>query len=400
MRELFKSLKHKNFRLFFSGQLLSLMGTWLQLTAMPWYVYRLTNSPFLLGLTGFLGQIFILLVAPFAGTFADHFERKKLLLITQSLMMLQAFILAYLALSGRIQFWHIAVLAAFIGLVNAFDMPIRQSFVVQMVGKEDLMNAIGLNSFMFNSARVIGPAVAGLLIAATGEGMCFLLNGVSFLFVLTALFFIRPIVTERTDAHENKGILEKFVSGYKYVRAHKRINSLLMLLSITGLTGVFPMTLMPMVVRDIYKMNASGLGLLMGSLGIGALLGTVKVASRKNILDIEKTIFTSSVVFSILIAVFSFIKFLPLVILLLVAVGYCLVLQMAFTNSCIQMLVTDDMRGRVMGFFTTAFMGFAPLGSLAAGSLASRFGAQATMATGGVIAVGAAFLLKDRLLEQ
>jgi MFS family permease len=394
--EVFRSLRHKNYRLFFAGQFISVMGTWLQLTAMPWLVFRTTNSPFLLGAIGFVSQIFILLLSPFAGAVADHYDKKKILIFTQTLAMFQAFAFAALMLSGRIQLWHIFALATFIGIVNAFDMPTRQSFVVRMVGKDDLVNAIGLNSFIFNSGRMIGPAIAGFVIAWAGEGVCFLLNGVSFLAVIVALFFIKtkPLAPQEGDS---QGIMEKFVSGYKYVRRHRGISSMLLLLSVTGLTSVFPMTLMPMIVKNIYNMGASGLGLFMGAAGAGALLGTYKVTSIKSAENMEMTIFSSSIIFALLISVFSFVKFVPAALLLLVGLGYFLVLQMAMTNTYVQLAVSDEMRGRVMGFFTTAFMGFAPLGSFMAGSLAHRLGAQATMAIGGAISIIAAFSLKNRI---
>lgn len=399
MKDIFKSLRHRDYRLFFTGQIISVMGTWLQLTAMPWLVYRTTNSPFLLGAIGFVSQIFILLLSPFAGAVADHYDKKKILILTQTLAMLQAFVLAWLALSGRIQVWHIFVLATFIGIVNAFDMPTRQSFVVQMVGKEDLMNAIGLNSFIFNSGRMIGPAIAGFIIAWAGEGACFLFNGISFLAVIAALFFIRPRPLA-ANGQDGQDILDKFISGYRYVRGNKGISSFLLLLAVTGLTSVFPMTLMPMIVKNIYNMDASGLGLFMGAAGAGALLGTFNVTAMRSARNIERTIFGSSVVFALIIGTVTLIKFIPLVLLLLVALGYFLVMQMALTNTYIQLAVSDEMRGRVMGFFTTAFMGFAPLGSFFAGSLAHAAGVQVTMAAGGAVSLVAAFFLKDKLLRN
>ncbi|MCB4790255.1 MAG: MFS transporter [Elusimicrobia bacterium] len=398
MNELFRSLRHKNYRLFFIGQVISTIGIWLQMTAGPWLVYRLTNSAFLLGVVGFLAQVFVLVLSPLAGTVADHYDRKKLLMLTQSLAMLQAFVMGILVLTGHIQLWHIFVLVAFMGIVSAFDMPVRQAFVVQLVGKEDLMNAIGLNSFIFNSARIIGPALAGILIASAGEGICFILNGVSYIAVFIAVVLIKPIPD--LSSNNDQGILSKFVSGYKYIRRSKNIYALLFLLAITGMTGIFPMALMPIIVKDIYKMNASGLGIFMSAMGIGALSGTMIVAARKSIEKLERTIYFSALYFSFFVIAFGLIELKAVALLLLVAIGFFLVLQMSFTNTFIQLTVTDEMRGRVMGFFIMAFMGFAPIGSLMAGSLAHRFGVQVSLVVGGTISIVAALLLKDRILKE
>ncbi|MFH1368958.1 MAG: MFS transporter [Elusimicrobiota bacterium] len=397
MNHLLKSFSQRNYRLFFFSGAVSLTGAWMQMTAMPWLVYRLTNSALILGLIGFLSQIFILLLSPVAGTIADHYDKKKLLTLTQTLAMVQALILAALVLSGTVRLWHIIVLATLLGLINAFDMPIRQSFVVQLVGRENLMNAIGLNSFLFNGARIVGPAIAGIIIAGAGEGMCFLINGLSFIAVIAALFFIKPLPMR--NSADNQGIFDKFISGFKYVRHSADILPLLVLLSITGLTGMFPMILMPVIIKDIFMMDASGLGLFMSAMGVGALIGTVKVASRKSMDRIKNSIFTAAVAFAALITAFAFVDFVPIALILLVAMGYFISTQMALTNTFVQMAVTDEMRGRVMGFFVTAFMGFAPIGSLFAGALAHSFGAPATMASGGVISVAAAFMLRKRIFK-
>lgn len=400
MINIFKSLRHKNYRLFFFTQFVSVAGTWLQMTAMPWLVYKMTNSAFLLGLIAFLSQIFILLLAPIAGTIADQYDKKKLLMITQILSMLQALIIAALVLTGSVQLWHIIALSIFLSIVNAFDMPIRQSFIVQMVGKEDLMNAIGLNSFIFNSGRVIGPAIAGVLIATTGEGICFLLNGISFIAIIIALYYIKPEfhLNNRENGLQERGIFDRFILGYKYVRGSKQIFPLLVLLSITGMTGMFPMTLMPIIVKDIYKMGPSGLGFLLAAMGIGALLGTAYITLKRNTDNIVKTIYISASAFAVLITLFGLIESTPAAVILLVAIGYFLVLQMALTNTFVQLSVSDEMRGRVMGFFVMAFIGFAPIGSFLAGVFAHQFGAQASMAIGGVISIIAAIVLRKKIL--
>lgn len=392
---IFESLKYRNYRLFFAGQIVSVMGTWLQMTAMPWLVYRLTDSALLLGLIGFLSQIFILVLAPFAGTFADRYDKKKILLVTQSLAMLQALVLALLTLSGHIQAWHLIVLATSIGVINAFDMPARQSFVIEMVEREHLINAIGLNSLIFNSARLAGPAAAGILIAALGEGYCFLLNAVSFIAVLIALAFIRPIT--RVPAAENEPIGKRLAAGIEYLRGSRTVSAVLLLLAATGLVGIFPTILMPVFVRDVYHMNASGLGLFMSAMGVGALLATLNIAGKRSIEGVEKTIFVSAVNIGIAIIAFSMVRHVVPAMLILAFAGYYVVLQMGLTNTYIQLTTPDHLRGRVMGFFIMAFMGFAPLGSIAAGFLTHALSAPATVALGGALALFSALILKGRI---
>jgi MFS family permease len=398
METLFRSLKVKNYRLFFFSQTLSMTGAWLQLTAMPWLIYRLTNSTFLLGAVGFISQIFILVFSLFSGTVADHYDRKKLLIITQALSMLQALVLGVLTLTGRLQLWHIFALATAIGIVNAFDMPARQAFLTEMVGKENLMNAIGLNALLFNSARILGPALAGILIASMGEGMCFVLNGFSFSAVIVALYFIKPIPL----AQQNRGqtMSEKFFSGFRYVRGRKKIYSLLLLLSATSLASVFPMTLMPVFVKDIYKMNAAGLGLFMSAMGIGALIATLKVASTKSVDGIQKTIFVSAIAFSVFTIGFAVVHNIYAVLIFLVLAGYFVVLQMGLTNIFVQAIVPDELRGRVMGFYITAFVGLSPFGSLLAGSSAIHLSAPLVVTLGGAGNIVAALLLKNNIYDS
>jgi MFS family permease len=399
-RSIFKSLKLRNYRLFFVGQVISVMGTWLQITALPWLVYRLTNSALLLGTIGFLSQILILVLSPFAGTFADHFPKKKLLIVTQTLSMVQALTLAWLTLSGRIQVWHIVVLATSLGFINAFDMPARQSFVIEMVSKENLINAIGLNSMIFNSARLVGPSVAGILIAALGEGYCFLINGLSFIAVITALFFIIPLAAAAPEEPGEASITQKFLSGLAYIRQTKAIGAILLLLAITGLIGAFPTILMPVFVRDVYHMGPSGLGLFMSAMGIGALLGTLNIASTTTVRGVEKTIFGSALALGVLVILFAFIHNIPLACLLLALIGYFLVMQMGLSNTLIQLTTPDALRGRVMGFYIMAFMGFAPVGSLVAGSLAHQLSASAAVALGGAASLTAGLLLRRRIFQQ
>ncbi|OQW98526.1 MAG: hypothetical protein BWK68_00470 [Elusimicrobia bacterium A5] len=384
-KSIFKSLRHKNFRLFFIGQAVSMVGSWIQITALPWLVYRLTNSVMLLGLVGFLSQIFVLLFSPIAGAVADHYNKRKLLILTQTLLMLQALILAALTISGKIQISHIIILVTFIGVVFALDMPARQSFLIEMVGKEDLMNAIALNSAIVNASRLIGPAIAGILIAAVGEGYCFLINGISFTYVIFVLFMMTNVSIHPVD--KAVSVTKKFFSGFEYVRSSKTISSILFLCAMTGLISAFPLVLMPVFVKDVFHLDASGLGIFMSAIGVGAILGTVKVAARKSTEGLERLIINSAVGFGLVVVAFSLSKNIFFAVLFLILSGYFMILQLASSNTLIQLIISDDMRGRVMGFFTMAFMGFAPIGSLASGFLAHKISAPLTVVIGGVLSV-------------
>jgi len=369
------------------------------MTAMPWFVYRLTHSAMLLGLVAFLSQIFLLIISPFAGTFADQYDKKKILTVTQSLAMVQALILAALTLTGTIHIWHIIVLAVFGGIINAFDMPTRQSFLVEMIEKKDLMNAIGLNSLVFNGARLVGPAIAGLLIASVGEGYCFLINGLSFIAIIIALNYIVPIRNVETGK-KSVPLSEKFGAGLAYIRKSKKVAWILVLLSVTGLTGMFPMVLMPVFVKDIFKLGASGLGMFMSAMGVGALFGTYTIASKQSSQGLDKIIFNSALCFGVIIVMFSFVRNIPVTLVLIALAGYFLVLQMGLTNTFIQLSVPDELRGRVMGFFTTAFMGFGPIGSLIAGFIAHKISAPVSVAVGGVITLVSAVILRRKVLSN
>ena len=362
-----------------------MVGSWVQITALPWLVYRLTNSAMLLGLVGFLSQIFVLLFSPIAGAVADHYNKRKLLILTQTLLMLQAIILAALTISGKIQISHIIILVIFTGVVFAMDMPVRQAFLVEMVGKGDLMNAIALNSAIANASRLIGPAIAGILIAAVGEGYCFLINGVSFTGVIIVLYLMKNISLNPVD--KDVPVIKKFFSGLEYVRNSKTISSILFLSAMTGLISAFPMVLMPVFVKDVFHLDASGLGIFMSAIGVGAILGTVKVAARKSAEGLERLIVHSAVGFGLGVAAFAVSKNIFFAVLFLILSGYFLISQTASSNTLIQLIIPDALRGRVMGFFTMAFMGFAPIGSLACGFLAHKISAPLTVVIGGVLSV-------------
>ncbi|MFH1046044.1 MAG: MFS transporter [Candidatus Omnitrophota bacterium] len=398
----FRALRHRNFKLFFVGQGISLVGTWMQQIAMSWLVYRLTNSVFLLGMVGFAGQIPTFIFVPFAGVIADRYNRRRILIITQSLAMLQAAILTLLVLSGSIAVWHIITLIVFAGLVNAFDIPIRQAFIVEMIEKkEDLGNAIALNSTLFNLARLLGPAIAGILIHFVGEGVCFLLNSISYLAVLISLVAMQITATEKKEAH--KHVLHDLKEGLVYVLAFKPIAYILALLSVVSLMGVSFQILMPVFAKDVFKGGPQTLGFLVGMAGVGALVGAIYLAARRGVRGLGRMISVATVLFGLGLVSFSFSQTLWVSLLCVIVAGFGLMVQMCASNTILQTIVDEDKRGRMMSFYTLAFMGMAPLGSLLAGSLASRIGAPHTLFIGGTVCVVVALIFArqvSRLKEE
>ncbi len=392
----FRSLNYRNYRLFFYGQSISLIGTWIQRITTPWLVYHLTNSAFLLGLVGFAGQIPTFLIAPFAGVLTDRWNRYHLLIITQIAAMAQAFILAFLYLNGTIEVWHIVVLSVFLGIVNAFDVPARQSFVVEMVEKkEDLANAIALNSSMVNGARLLGPSIAGMLIAFTGEGVCFLLNGVSYLFVIASLMMMK--ISPRTISQKSKRVMKELKEGFSYTFGFAPIRYIILLLALVSLMGMPYTVLMPVFAKEVLHGGSHTFGFLMGASGLGALLGALYLASRKNVLGLDKLIPLAAGTFGLGLIAFSFSRYFALSMGLMVFTGLGMMLQMATSNTIIQTIVEDDKRGRVMSFYTMAFMGTAPFGSFLAGSLASSLGAPNTLVVGGVSCILGALYFSHKL---
>lgn len=393
LKFLLRSLAHRNYRLFFIGQGTSLVGSWMQIIALSWLVYRMTNSAFLLGIVGFASQIPTFLFAPFAGVLADRWNRRSILVITQTFAMLQAFILAALALTGTIEVWHIIALSTFLGLINAFDVPARQAFVVDMIeDREDLGNAIALNSLTFNGARLIGPSMAGILIAIVGEGTCFLINGISFLAVIFALLAMR--INSKEPVEKEDSMLERLKEGFSYTFNHVPIRRILMLVTLVSLMGMSYAVLMPVFAKDVLGGGPETLGFLMGALGIGALGGAVYLASRKNVSWAENNVSGSTVAFSLGLVAFSFSRTLWLSLILILGVGFGIIVQIASCNIMVQTMVDDDKRGRVMSFYMMAFLGMAPFGSLLAGSLASRIGAPNTLVVSGLACLLALPLVK------
>jgi Bacterial protein of unknown function (DUF894). len=382
----FRSLKYKNFRLYFSGQSMSLIGTWIQRIATPWLVYRITGSTFLLGVVGFAGQIPTFLLAPFAGVLVDRWNRYHILVATQILAMLQAFALAILFFMGIIQIWEIIALSIVLGLINAFDSPARQSLLVLMVGKkEDLGNAIALNSTMVNAARLLGPSIAGVLIATTGEGTCFFLNGLSYLFVIVSLLFM---TIDLSKLEQRKGnVFKSLKDGFNYTFGFAPIKYIILLLALVSFMGMPYTVLMPVFAKEILHGGAHTFGFLMGASGVGALTGAIFLASRRSVLGLGRIIPAAAIIFGVGLVSFAYSRFLFLSMALMVVVGLGMMLQMAASNTIIQTIVDDDKRGRVMSFYAMAFMGTAPFGSFFAGSMATMFNVPITIMVGGVACI-------------
>ena len=382
-----RALHHRNFQLFFSGQLISLIGTWMQNVAQAWLVYRLTGSALLLGAVGFASQIPVFMFAPLGGIAADRYNRQRVVIATQTASMVLAFILAALTLSGTVKVWHVFVLAALLGVVNAFDIPGRQSFLVDMVGKDDLMNAIALNSSMFNGARVIGPAIAGILVAKIGEGWCFFANAVSYIAVIVGLLLMRVYSPARASLASP---LEHMMEGFRFVHRTAPIRALLLLLGLVSLVGMPYVVLMPIFADRILHGGARGLGILMGATGVGALLGALTLAFREGVKGLARWVAWCSAGFGVSLVVFALSRSFWVSVLLLLPVGYTIMLQMACSNTLIQVMVPDELRGRVMAVYSMMFMGMAPIGALLGGALADRLGAPLTVAIGGVASIVAA----------
>jgi len=388
---MFRTLRYRNYRLFFAGQGVSLVGTWMQQVALSWLIYRLTDSVFLLGIVGFAGQFPTFVLSPFAGVLSDRWNRHRTLVLTQTLSMVQALTLAALVLTGTVAVWHIILLSLFMGCVNALDIPTRQSFVIHMIeDKKDLGNAIALNSAMFNGARFVGPSVAGLIIAVVGEGICFLLNGLSYLAVIAALLAMD--VSRAAPVKKDTNILQELAEGFRYAYGLKPIRFILMLLALTSFMGVPYAVLMPAFARDILHGGPHTLGFLMSAAGVGAFLGALYLASRTSVLGLGKIIPLSAGIFGLGLIAFSFSRTFLFSLALMLVVGLGIMIHVASCNTLLQTIVEDAKRGRVMSFFAVAFMGTAPLGSLMAGSVAGLIGITATIAAGGACCIlGALF---------
>ncbi len=393
---MFRALKYRNYRIYFYGQLISLTGTWMQQIALSWLVYNMTGSPLLLGVVGFSSQIVTFMVAPFAGVISDRHNRRHLLLMTQVAGAVQASILTTLVFTHQITVWQIIVLSLLSGLINAFDLPVRQAFTVDMIDRrEDLGNAIALNSTMVNSAKLIGPAVGGLLIAVAGEGVCFLINALSYAAVIISLLVMRlkPVTVHKHTKH----ILQELKEGLDYTLNFLPIRDILILMAGVSLIAGGAQVLMPVFARDIFHGGARTLGFLMAASGSGALLGALYLAMRTSVLGLGKVIAAASILFGAGIIGFGISPSLGLSMLLLLCAGFGLMVQMAASNTVLQTLVEEDKRGRVMSFYTMSFMGTTPFGSLIAGALAHQMGAGRVLVAGGICAVVGTALFAMRL---
>jgi len=394
----FRALKYRNYRLFFTGQSVSLIGMWIQNVAMGWLVYRLTSSATLLGVVGFAESIPILFLTPFAGVLVDRWNRRCILIVTQLLFMIQAFVMAFLILTDMIQIWHIIILSVFLGMINAIDSTTRQSFWVEMIeDKEDLGNAIALNSSMYNSARLVGPAFAGIVIAAVGEGICFLLNGISYIAVIIALLAMKlsPKIQEAGKTNFMQGLKQ----GIKYASGILPIRDTLLLLALISFIANPYLVLMPVVAKEVLGRGAQVLGYLVGCSGLGALTGAVFIASQKSNRNLANFIFGGALISGIGFIVFSISKVLLLSLISVFVISFGIMMIIAFCNILIQTVVDDDKRGRVMALHVLALMGMTPFGNLLLGSLSSRISAPYTFFIVGIIVVLAALAYRYKRIQ-
>ncbi|HSH28735.1 MAG TPA: MFS transporter, partial [Thiohalobacter sp.] len=395
---LLRALHHRNYRLYFAGQGVSLVGTWITRVAASWLVWRLSQSPQMLGVFGFVSLLPALLLGPFAGVWVDRLNRHRLLVATQLLSMLQSLALAALALSGSIQVWHILALQLLQGVINAFAMPTRQSLLVELIeDQSDLPNAVALNSSMFNLARLIGPSIAGVLIVSVGEGWCFLIDGLSYLAVIASLLAMR--LPPRPTAGRGRGMLHDLHDGLRHAFGFAPIRALLLLVGLIGLVGAPYRVLMPMIAARVLHGGAHTLGFLLGAMGIGALGGALYLASRSSVLGLGRLVPVASAAFGAGLIGLGLSRWLPLSLLIMVVTGFGLMVHMAVSNTLIQTLVQDHMRGRVMALYLMAFMGMATFGNLLAGVIAQRVGAAYTLMGGGLLCLLGATLFWRRLPE-
>ncbi|MGE5567569.1 MAG: MFS transporter [Rhodospirillales bacterium] len=392
--QVFRALRHRNFRLFAAGQTISLMGTFMQTVAQSWLVYRLTRSEWLLGATWFCTQIPVFILGPLGGLAADRHSRHRIVVLTQILSMIQALLLAVLTLTGTVQVWHVMVLAATLGVINAFDMPGRQSLIIQMTGKKDLLSAIALNSAIFNMARVVGPAVAGVVVAAVGEGLCFLANAISYVAVIASLLAMR---LPKFVAQARESPWAHLVNGFRYAYGQPAIKSLLTMVAATNLSGIPVMVLMPFFADEIFHRGSQGLGFLTGAMGIGAVIGTLVLARRTKTSGLIGVIFLGALSFGVSFLVLAWSPSFYLALAIMPVIGFSIMRHNASANTLIQTLIPDEYRGRIMALYSMTVVGIGPFGSLATGALAGHFGVRATVVFGGLLCILAAILFRLRV---
>src|SRR5678815_5052330 len=390
-----RALRHRNYRLFFGGQSLSLIGTWMTQVASSWLVYRLTNSALLLGMVSFSGQIPALLLTPFAGVWVDRWDRRTVLKVTQVLAMLQSLALAVMVFSGHENIWYILALTMFQGAVNAFDIPARQTFVVEMIeDRADLPNAIALNSSMMNGARLVGPSIAGAIIAVAGEGYCFLIDGISYIAVIASLMLM---VTKPGEEKIHENLFSSLKAGWRYVIGYDPIRSILVLIAFISLVGLPYTVLLPVFASEILHGGPNTFGLLNGATGLGAFISAILLAMRKSIVGLGKRMAITSLTFGAALIAFAFSQIFWLSMVLMLLVGFSMMQVIASGNTILQTIVDEDKRGRVMSFYTLAFIGAAPIGSLLAGALANQIGAVPTVIVCGLLCIIASLWFFGRL---
>jgi MFS family permease len=397
LRGTIRALSHRNYRIYFIALLVSFIGTWMQSVAQSWLIYRLTGSAWLLGFVAFAGQAPVFLLAPVGGVLADRHSRYRIILLTQALAMAQALALAALTLSGQVTVGAVLALALMLGIVNAIDLPARQAFLSELVSKQDLMNAIALNSSMINGARIAGPALAGIIIAWLGEGLCFLLNGLSFIAVIAGLLAMR--LDRKRSARADGSAISALKEGFDFVRGTRTVRALLLLVAFVSIFGLSYIVLMPIFADAVLDGGPRALGLLLGAAGVGALGGALTLAARREVRGLGRVVSASVAVLGVMLVLFSLSRNLVLSTLLLVPVGFTLMLQMAASNTLLQSMVDDRLRGRVMSFYSMSLIGMAPFGSLLAGALADRVGAPLTVGAGGAVCIATALLFSP-LLKQ
>ncbi len=393
--------QNPNLRLYFGGQIISMIGTWMQQMALSWLAYRLTNSLTILGLMAFMTQAPAFFVTPFAGIVTDRVQKHRLVIITQALAMLQAGLLAWLTLAGHPQIWQLMILGAFAGLINAFDLPSRQTFLVEMLDDKSLLpNAIATNSSIVTLTRLIGPTVAGIFIAKTGEGMCFLINALSYIAVIGALLMIRT--NAKVRERSGKSVMEELKEGFSYAFRFRPLRSLILLMAMISLVGMPYSTLLPAFAKDVFHGDATTMGYLTAAAGVGSLAGALFLASRKGVLGLGRWIVIACSTFGLGLFGFGFCHTLWPAMFFLVLTGFGGMVQMASCNTLIQTIVDEDKRGRVMSIYTMAFVGLAPFGSLMAGALAARIGTSETVLISGLLSLclAASFASKLRLIRQ
>lgn len=397
---IFGAFRHRNFRLFYGGVVVSFLGLWMHRVAQSWLVLELTDSAFYVGLVDALGWLPVLVFSLYAGALADRVSKRRLLLITQLCAATFALALAAFVLAGRVTIWHVVVLAALLGVAFAFDIPARQSFVAELVGRENLTNAVALNASAFNGSRVVGPAIAGVLIAAVGVGVCFLINGLSYLPVVAALLVMR--LPPHRPPRERRSALADIREGLRFIFSDARIRALIVNIATISVFGLPVLVLMPVVARDVLQLGAVEYGWMMSAVGLGALTGALSLAVFGHRVPRGRLLAASSLAYGILVVLFAAARALPLVLLLLALMGLTLIITAALSNTLLQTIAPDEMRGRVISLYALAFVGISPFGAVAAGAAAERFGTPLALMVGGAVcAVGTALgVMRSRAIAE